>query len=158
MAELMLEPPLIISAEVMTGTREGAREVGLILSGGPFRDPPGTYEAHGIPEAASVFLTQLLFMLNLANGKDPRNRELLTGESRGYELARQYVASPTLEVCCDYCGGLMVQAIANAVASMMKMMHGTDAATIWDALTTAIIPRQQAPGPITVPAEKDEQE
>jgi hypothetical protein len=144
MAELtMHEPPVIISAEVMTGTREGAREVGLILSGGPFRDPPGAYEAHGIPEAASVFLTQLLFMLNLANGKDPRNRELLAGESRGYELARQYVASPTLEVCCDYCGGLMVQAIANAVASMMKLMHGTDAAAIWDALTTAIIPRQK---------------
>jgi hypothetical protein len=154
MAELMLETPVIISAEVAAGSREGAREVGLILSGGPFQEPPGTYDAHGIPEAASVFLTQLLFMLNLANGKDPRNRELLTGDSRGYELARQYVASPTLEVCCDYCGGLMVQAIANAVASMMKMMHGTDAAAIWDALTTAIIPRPR----ITGPAEKDEEE
>lgn len=145
MAELtMHEPPAIISGEVMTGSRTGADEVGLILSGGPFRDPPGTYETHGIPEAASVFLTQLLFMLNLANGKDPRNRELLAGDSRGYQLARQYVASPTLEVCCDYCGGLMVQAIANAVASMMKMMHGENAAASWTAFTTAIIPKQTA--------------
>lgn len=144
MAELTYEAPLIIYSEIMTGSRTGAKEVELILSGGPFREPPAAYDAHGIPEAASVFLAQLLFMLNLANGKDPRNPELLTGDSRGQELARQYIANPTVEVCCDFCGGLMVQAIANAVASMMKMMHGTDAAAAWEAFTGAIIPQQTA--------------
>jgi hypothetical protein len=144
-AELTVGERAPVSAQVVRGAREALAEVSLILGGGPFREPPAELEEPGVPESASVFLGQLMFALNLANGRDPRDHELLEGENRGQKLARAFMSRATVEVCCDYCGGLMVQAIANAIAAMMRQIHGNDAAPAWDGFMKAIIPRQQPP-------------
>jgi hypothetical protein len=144
-AELTMDVPgPRVSRQAVIGAQTALAEVGLILGGGPFAEPPDQLEEAGIPESASVFLGQLMFALNLANGRDPRNQELVDGETRGQKLARAFLSNATVEVCCDYCGGLMVQAIANGVATMMRQIHGTDAENAWEAFTRAIVPRPQA--------------
>jgi hypothetical protein len=98
--------------------------------------------------AGATFLGQLMFAMQLANGGDPRQaRQLLAGDGRGAELAHAFLAAGTVEICCDYCGSLMLLSLAAAAAALLTGLHGPGRAEqAWQALAAALMP-PAGPGP-----------
>lgn len=97
-----------------------------------------------------VWLGQLMFAMQLAAGRDPRDPALIGGEHRGAELGRAFLSSGVVEVCCDYCAGLLVVEVGAAIARLMRAWHGDRAPHMWEMLTEAIIPglRHVPAGPL----------
>lgn len=119
------------------GAGHGRASVTAILAEAPFRPGPIGAE-HAL--AACNFLANVMFTAQIANGLHPRSAaDFAAGEDRGSVLARAFLAEATVEVCCDYCGGLMATAMAAAAAGQMKAIHGRLAADQWAALTFALI-------------------
>lgn len=135
---MMTEGPPVTRAMV-SGARRGSDMVGLMLDGAA--PPPVT--DHEQAMAAANFLGYLMFTVQLANGLHPRSSvDFAIGDDRGSELARGFLTAGTVEICCDYCGQLMTEALAGAAAAQMRAVHGLAAAAQWRNLTLALDPAE----------------
>lgn len=141
MAELTELPPPSPYPYLADGSRYADRLVRLILADG---DVPEPGDGDGdLAMSAATFLAHMLFLAQMASGADPhRASALLQEKGRGPDLARRFLGAGTVEICCDYCGGLMVTALAAATAGQLGQLHGSaEAPRHWDALAAAIIPQ-----------------
>jgi len=121
-------------ARMLDGARAGRAAVTAGLTGEP-------YPLLGEDQAmiTANFLGYVMFTVQIANGLHPRTcDDFVPGTDRGGELARGFLTSGTVEVCCDYCGQLMAEALAGAAAAQMRAIHGPQARDQWDALMYAL--------------------
>ena len=125
------------AGRMLEAARHGCRAVTEVLTG--VRALPGTRPDTEQAMAAANFLGYAMFTVQIANGLHPRSAaDFVPGEDRGAELARQFINAGTVEVCCDYCGYLMADSLAQAAASQMRAIHGDQAAGQWEALCYAL--------------------
>lgn len=123
-----------VKSRMLDGARAGAGAVTARLGGEPC--PPLDSEQ---AMAAANFLGYTMFTVQIANGLHPRTcDDFVAGEDRGSELARGFLTSGTIEICCDYCGYLMAAGMAAAAAAQMRAIHGPQAAEQWQALMYAL--------------------
>jgi hypothetical protein len=119
---------------MLDGARLGRAAVLAVLSGEPVPLLDGEHAM-----TAANFLGYVMFTVQIANGLHPRaSTDFLPGQDRGSALGRAFLASGTVEVCCDYCGQLMTEALAGAAATQMRAMHGPQAGEQWAALAYAL--------------------
>ncbi len=137
MAEITAETsaPPAVPWHAAIGARDACNAVARILRREPL--PAAEHYDQDRAESGSVFLAQLLYAVRLANGLDPRSTLPAAG-GRGADLARQFVLGEVVQVCCPYCGILMMQAVAHLIADQMERMHAGSAAAAWQGLTAAI--------------------
>ena len=89
--------------------------------------------------AAGTWLIQVNHVTALAAGMDPARLDY-PGGGRGADLARGYARTPgPFEVCCSYCGGLMLVALAHAAAALFSALHGDKAGWRWQELAASLI-------------------
>lgn len=138
MAEITADAPPTPPAvpwHAAVGARDACNAVLRILRREPL--PAAEHYDQDRAESGSVFLAQLLYAIRLANGTDPRSMLPAPG-GRGAELARQFILGDVVQVCCPYCGILMMQAVAHLVADRMEHMHAAGAPAKWQGLTAAL--------------------
>jgi len=133
----MTRPPA--PPHLADGARHASYLVTAILAGERVMPVPESGE-HAM--AGATFLGQLMFAMQLGNGTDPRQaRQLLAAEGRGAELARGFLAAGSVEICCDYCGSLMLLSLAAAAAGLVGELHGPGRGLgAWQALAGALMP------------------
>ena len=125
------------AARMLEAARHGCRAVTEVLSGVPVL--PGARPDAEQALAAANFLGYAMFTVQIANGLHPRSAtDFVPGEDRGGELARQFIEAGTVEICCDYCGHLMADALAQAAAAQMRAIHGEAAHPQWESLCYAL--------------------
>src|SRR5581483_8127299 len=114
MAEITAETsaPPAVPWHAAIGARDACNAVARILRREPL--PAAEHYDQDRAESGSVFLAQLLYAVRLANGLDPRSTLPAAG-GRGADLARQFVLGEVVQVCCPYCGILMMQAVAHLI-------------------------------------------
>jgi hypothetical protein len=132
-----LPPPPYLAG----GSRWAGDLVAAVLAGDPVPDPK---DGDGdMAMTGATFLAHVLFTTQVATGADPHQaRALLGDQGRGPELARRFLGAGTVQVCCDYCGGLMVAALAAAAAGQMSSLHGELAPAAWAPQAHPIMPPQ----------------
>lgn len=120
---------------LLDGARLGRAAVTAELTGEPYH-PPADYD---LIMSAANFLGYTMFAVQIANGLHPRTgTDFVSGDGRGAALARSFLASGTVEICCDYCGELMTQALTGAAAAQMRTLHGDQAPSQWESLMFAL--------------------
>lgn len=133
--DIVTEHGPVSRARLLDGARLGRAAVTAVLTGEPFG--PFLDEEHAV--AMANFLGNVMFTVQIANGLHPRTAtDHLPGEGRGADLARGFLASAVVEVCCDYCGQLMTEALAGAAAAQIRAIHGAQAREQWEALMYAL--------------------
>ena len=131
-----------VPAYMADGARSGQLAVASVLAG----TTPGLIPGADQAMAAANFLANVMFTVQIANGLHPRAAvDFVPDESRGGELARGFITAGTVEICCDYCGGLMAGSLAAAAARQMNAVHADQAARQWEALAAAITVPAAAP-------------
>lgn len=141
-----MEPVSVLDRPPFTpaGARYGSGLVTAILAGEAVPDPE---ETGAMAPTAATFLAHVLFLTRIAAGDDPhQSAALLAGNDRGTELARRFLGAGTVQVCCDYCEGMMTGALARAAAVQMIGLHGEAiAVAAWAQLERAILPPPPEP-------------
>lgn len=129
-----------IPAYMAEGARHGRLAVASVLGGAVPSLVPGADQAL----AAANFLANVMFTVQIACGLHPRSSvDFVPDDDRGGELARGFLTAGTVEICCDYCAGLMTGSMAAAAARQMTAVHGEQAATTaWEALSAALTGQQ----------------
>jgi|SRR5579859_489971 len=90
--------------------------------------------------AAASWLVQLNHVTALGAGIDPGRLEYPDG-GRGTALARELARTRgPFEVCCSYCGGLMLISLAHAAAALFARLHGDKAGWRWQELAASVTP------------------
>jgi hypothetical protein len=124
-----------VPAYMADGARSGQLAVASVLAGATPGLVPGADQAM----ASANFLANVMFTVQIANGLHPRSSvDFVPGEDRGDELARGFITAGTIEICCDYCAGLMAGSLAAAAGRQMTAVHGDQAGPQWQALAIAM--------------------
>jgi len=126
-----------VPSYMIDGARRGRAAVaGALGAGIPGFVVPGDADES---MAAAGFVAHLMFTVQLANGMHPRScTDFVLDETRGGDLARGFLTAGTVEICCDYCAGLMVASLTMAASQQMRALHGDQAAYQWEALWLAL--------------------
>ena len=126
-----------VPAYMAEGAQTGGRAVMTVLAG----QRPDLRAGKDHARAAASFISYVMYTVQMANGLHPSSAiDFLPGDGRGEDLARGVLTTGTADICCDYCGQLMAEAITGAAASQMHAVHGPAAAEQWDMLMHALTP------------------
>jgi hypothetical protein len=124
------------------GARLAVRVTAAIFDGRPWTSADD--EEPGYVLAAVQWLGSVAGLAATANGTDPALLEV-PGHGRGGILAREYLATGYVQVCCPHCGGLLMLSLACVTAALFTRLHGDKAAWQWQQLTDALAPEPGHP-------------